>query len=149
MANPRRLGWVVVSCCLAAGAYGQQPVPIADIVSQPLVPSGISELGVKLDGELAFLFKDEDGTDAAHFLGGFELTHADVEAHSLVSREAVVWISHREHQGKPYRHVEMLLWGDAEIREVGGTATVGPALFVTLNTFADIKLAADDLALQS
>ncbi len=149
MTNPRRLGWVVVSCCLAAGAYGQHPFPIADTVTQPLVPSGISELDVKLDGELAFLFKDEDGTDAAHFLGGFALTHADVEAHSLASREAVVWISHRAYQGKPYRHIEMLLWGDAEIREVGGTDTSGPALFVTLNTFGDIKLDADDLAFQS
>ncbi|MCH8966457.1 MAG: LPS assembly protein LptD [Planctomycetes bacterium] len=149
MLNPPRLGVGVALAILAAGAVGQGPAPIADRVERALLPSGISELGVALDGELVYLFQDEDGTDAAHYLGGFELRQGDRRWETLKSREAVVWITHREYRGRPYRHLEILLWRDAEIRELGGTTTAGPALFVTLNTFGEITTSVDDLAFQS
>lgn len=140
---------LAVLCCLGAAAYGQQPVPVADRVEQPLLPSGISDFPVKLNGELVYVFKDEDGTDALHFIGDFVLTVGEREVQELRSKEAVVWIENRRYEQRPYRHLQILLWRDAEVDEIGGTQTSGPALFVTLSTFAEITTQADDVAMQS
>lgn len=149
MVNLRRMCWGVVLCCMTATAFGQRPAPIADRVDEPLLPSGISELAVELNAELVYLFTDEDGTDAAHFIGDFVLRFGEGNAQQLSSCEAVIWITHRKYQGRPYRHVQVLLWRDAEVVENGGTVTSGPALFVTLNTFGEITTNVDDLAFQS
>lgn len=153
-----RLAWVwtaqhsrvlVLFGCLSAAAYGQQPVPVADRVEQPLLPSGISDFPVKLNSELVYVFKDEDGTDALHFIGDFVLTVGERDVQELHSNEAVVWIENRRHEQRPYRHLQVFLWRDAEIDEIGGTKTSSPALFVTLSTFAEITTQADDVAMQS
>lgn len=149
MSKPLRTAWLAVLCCLGASAYGQQPVPVADRVEQPLLPSGISDFPVKLNGELVYIFKDEDGTDALHFIGDFVLTIGEREVQELRSKEAVVWIENRRYEQRPYRHLQVLLWRDAEVNELGGTLTSGPALFVTLSTFAEISTQADDVAMQS
>jgi len=140
---------LVLFGCLGAATYGQQPVPVADRVEQPLLPSGISDFPVKLNGELVYVFKDEDGTDALHFIGDFVLTVGEREVQELRSKEAVVWIENRRYEQRPYRRLQILLWRDAAVDELGGTLTSGPALFVTLNTFAEITTHADDVAMQS
>ena len=145
----RRIGWKAVVCCLGISAAAQQPVPIADPVEQRLLPSGISQLPVNLNGALAYVFKDADETDALHFMGEFVLTLGEQEGPKLRSRDAVVWITHRQHEGRPYRRLQLLLWKDAEIYEVGGTVTSGPALFVSLATFGEITADIDDVAFQS
>ncbi len=144
-----RIGRLAVLCCFGASAYGQQPAPLADRIEQPLLPSGITEFPVQLNGELVYVFKDEDGTDALHFIGDFVLTVGDKEPQKLHSKEAVVWIDNRRHEDRPYRRLQVLLWRDAEVGETGGTFTSGPALFVTLSTFAEITTHADDVAMQS
>lgn len=149
MSMPLRTARLAVLCCLGAAAYGQQPVPVADRVEQPLLPSGISDLSVKLNGELVYVFKDEDGTDALHFIGDFVLTVGEREVQELRSKEAIVWIENRRYEQRPYRHLQILLWREAEVDEIGGTQTSGPALFVTLSTFAEITAQADDVAMQS
>ena len=149
MTIPLRTTQLAVLCCLGTAAYGQQPVPVADRVEQPLLPSGISDFPVKLNGELVYVFKDEDGTDALHFIGDFVLTVGEKEVQELRSKEAVVWIDNRRYEQRPYRHLQILLWRDAEVDEIGGTLTSGPALFVTLSTFAEITTHADDVAMQS
>jgi hypothetical protein len=144
----RRIAWTAAICLLAlatAPSFGQRP-PIADKVESPLLPSGITELSADLSAELATLFKDEDGTDAAHFVGEFKLTLDGGQGQSLQAAEAVVWIENRTHDNRPYRHVALLLWRDATVREVAGTATEGPLLFVTLNTFGEVNLHADEVA---
>ncbi len=146
---PLRTARLAVLCSLGAAAYGQQPVPIADRVGQPLLPSGISDFPIKLSGELVYVFKDEDGTDALHFIGEFALNLGEREAQELRSKEAVIWIENRLFEQRPYRHLQILLWQDAEVNEIGGTTTSGPALFVTLSTFAEITTHADDVAMQS
>lgn len=149
MPNRRMLRLCVSVTTLCTAAYGQLPAPIGDRVDEALLPSGISNHDVDLEGSLAFLFKDDDGTDVAHYLGGFTLRTGEDGAQALRSKEAVVWISHRIHEGRPYQHLQILLWRDAEIVELGGTTTFGPALFVTLNTFASIRTHVDDVAYQS
>ncbi len=144
-----RIGWGVVLCCLSAPAYGQRPVPLADRVDQPLLPGGISERPVNLNAELAYLFKADDGTDVIHLLGDFVLTLGEVQGQTLRSREAVVWLVPREYQGRPYRHVQVFLWQDTQVTDVGGTVTSGPALFVTLNTFDKVTTNADGVTFQS
>ncbi|UCC31041.1 MAG: LPS assembly protein LptD [Phycisphaerales bacterium] len=129
--------------------FGQPPTPLADPVGQQLLPSGISRLPVDLNGKLVYIFKDADGVDALHFVGEFLLTVGNGKGQTLRAREAAVWITHRAHQGRPYYRLEILLWKDAEIQEVGGTFTSGPALFATLNTFGQLKAHADDVAFQS
>ncbi|MHC4695902.1 MAG: LPS assembly protein LptD [Planctomycetota bacterium] len=149
MAATGRIGWGVILCCLSAAAFGQRHVPLADRVDQPLLPGGISELPVNLSAELAYLFKAEDGTDVVHLVGDFLLTLGDGEGQELRSREAVVWLVPREYGGRPYRHVQLFLWRDAEVREIGGTVTSGPALFVTLNTFDEVTTSADNVTRES
>src|SRR3990172_10705066 len=149
MSMPLRTARLAVLCCLGSAAYGQQPVPVADRVDQPLLPSGISDFPVKLNGQLVYVFKDEDGTDALHFIGDFVLTVGERKAQELRSMEAVVWIDNRRYEDRPYRHLQVLLWRDAEVDEIGGTRTSGPALFVSLNTFGEITTHADDVAMQS
>jgi len=144
-----RTARLAVLCCHCAAAYGQLPVPVADRVDQPLLPSGISDSSVKLNGELVYVFKDADGTDALHFIGDFVLNVGEREGPVLRSKEAVVWIEDRQYEKKPYRRLQILLWRDAEVNEIGGTLTSGPALFVTLSTFAEIATHADDVARQS
>jgi hypothetical protein len=114
-----------------------------------LLPSGISERSALLSGELAYLFDDPDGTEALHVVGDFLLTLGDREGQELRSHEAVVWITHRLHAGRAYRHLQLLLWRDAEILESAGTVTSGPALFATLDTFGEITVNVDDLTLRS
>ncbi len=144
----RWIGRAAAVWCIAAVAFGQPP-PIADQVGEPLLPSGISELPVELNAELAYVFQDEDGTDALHFVGDFALTLGGGEGQELHSSEAVVWLTLRRHDGRPYHHLEMLLWRDAEIAEFGGTITTGPALFVSLSTFSEVTTQADYVALES
>lgn len=138
---------IVLTCCLCVAVCAQLPVPLADPVDQALLPSGISKLPLTFNSRLAYLFKEQDNSDALHLVGDFVLTIGDEAGQRLRSREAVAWISPREYQGQTYRHVEILLWGEAEIREVGGTVTSGPALFVTLDTSGEIRTETDEVAL--
>ena len=131
MTITKSIAWSVVAYGLGAVAFGQRPAPLADPTDQPLLPYGISELTVNVSGELAFFFRDADGTEAIHVIGDFVLTLGEVEGQTLQSREAVIWIVQREYQGHPYRQFQILLWRDAEVAEVGHTVTTGPALFVT------------------
>ncbi len=149
MRNRGCIGWSLVLCCTVSAAFAQQPVPLADHVDDPLLPSGITELPIEFNADLVYLFTDEDGTDAAHFIGGVVLRIGEGEAQELSARQAVVWVSHRAFQDRPYRHIQVLLWRDAEIVETGGTVTSGPALFVTFDTFGEITTNVDDLAFQS
>ncbi|MGB2987142.1 MAG: LPS assembly protein LptD [Phycisphaerae bacterium] len=145
----RKIGWSAVLCCVGVTAYGQRPTPIADRVEEQLLPCGISQLSVNLNGQLAYIFKDEDGTDALHVIGEFLLTLGEREGQELRSREAVVWMTPRKYKGRPYHHLQILLWRDAEVNELGNTLTTGPALFVTLNSFGEITANADDVAFQT
>ncbi|MHC5110021.1 MAG: LPS assembly protein LptD [Planctomycetota bacterium] len=150
MAKPDILALSVAALLAGIGAaLGQGPYPIADNVTDSLTPSGISELDIKLDGDLVYLFEAEDSSNVAHFLGGFTLRQGKHGHDLLTAREAVVWISENEYEGTAYRHLDILLWRDALINETGGTLTSGPALFVTLNTAGAVELGADDLAYQS
>lgn len=134
---------------LAIPCLAQQRVPLADPTDMALLPSGISDQPVHLEGSLVSIFKDEDGTDALSFLGEFSARIGEKDPQELRSREAVVWIENRTFEGRAYRHVQLLLWRDAEINEMAGTTTNGPALFVTLNTFASVTTHADDVTRQS
>jgi len=134
---------------LTALALGQSPVPLADPVEKALTPSGISSLPVAMNGRVVYVFSDPSGEDVLHFIGNFVLTLGGESGQELRAREGVVWLSSREHAGVTYRHMEILLWRDAHIREPGGTVTGGPALYVTLNTTGEIKTQADDVAFQS
>jgi len=133
----------------AQASFGQAPPPIADRVDRPLLPSGISEFPVELSGKLVYLFKAEDGADAVHFIGDFTLKSGDPDAQEFHCREAVVWLTERTYEGRAYRHLQVFLWRDAEVLEVAGTVTTGPALFVTISTFGKVTTAADDVAMQS
>ncbi len=149
MLTPPRTAVLAVLCCFPAASVALQPVPLADRVEQALLPSGITNLPVELSGSRVYVFKDEGGTDTLHFIGDFALSLGDERIQKLKSKEAVAWIENRGFEQKPYRYLQLLLWGDAEVDEIGGTRTSGPVLFVTLSTFGEIATHADDVALQS
>ncbi len=143
----RWIGWSVL--LFGAAAFAQRPVPLADSVDKSLLPPGISKLDVTLDGPRAYVFQDDDGTSVLHFTGAFKLTLGTDRTRELLAREAIVWITNRRKEGRDYRHLGVLLWREAEIRDVGGTLTTGPALFVTVNTEGDVHAKMDDVAMQA
>ena len=131
---------------LALPALGQRVVPLGDEVDQALLPSGISGLPVTISGQLLHTFADSDGTEAWHVIGEFSLRTG---GQWLRSREAVVWVTHRDFDGLSYRHLQVMLWRDAQIDEAGGTVTTGPALFASLSTIGEITTEVDDVAYES
>ena len=149
MVDVRRISQGVLFVLIGVAAYGQRLPPIADTVDQALVPYGISEHAATIGGQLAYIFSDEDRTDVLHIVGDFSLGLGDEAGHDLQSHEAILWLVNRTHEGRPYVHMQIFLWRDAEVREVGNTITTGPALYVTLNTFGAIKTNVDDVAFQT
>ncbi len=148
MTGIRTIGCAVTVGCLCLSTLGQ-PVPMADGVDVPLLPSAISNFSLTANAQLASMFKDEENTDVVHLIGDVLFTFGDHEGQLLRSREAVLWITHQSQDGKPFRRLQILLWREASIKEPGGTFTSGPVLFVTLNTFGPIRLSVDELATQS
>ena len=140
------LAWV----CAAASSLADPPVgprpPLSDPVDRSLLPTWISSLPVTLDASRAFIFREEDGTDAIQFIGDFTLRIGENADQELRSREAIVWIMHRTVEGHAFRQLHVLLWRDASIREIAGTLTTGPLLLVTLNTSGDVHLEVNDVA---
>jgi hypothetical protein len=146
----RAIGWGLLCSTLPVWtAFGQGTVPLADPVDKPRLPTGLSALPVDLSAKLVYVFTDPEGENALHFIGDFTVRIASESGTTLRSREAIVWIIERELDEKKYQQLQILLWREAEIREVGGTTTTGPALFVTLNTTGAIRTHADDITFQS
>lgn len=125
----------------------QGRVPLADRVDPALLPSGISDLPIALNGRLVSIFQDEDGTDVLRFIGDF-VGVVGRSAQRLKCQEAVVWLAPKSEGGKNYQQLQLFLWKDAELEESGGTVTGGPALFVTLNSTGSITTESDDVAFQ-
>ncbi|MCH7839950.1 MAG: hypothetical protein IID38_06915 [Planctomycetes bacterium] len=151
-AGIRMMGWTVVLGCLSLSTAGQplgRSVPLADRVDAPLLPSGIANLPLTANAQLAYLFKDQEGTEVLHLIGDVLFTLGEQETQTFRSREAVVWLTERSHEGRSFRRLEILLWQEVRIKELGGTITSGPVLLVTLNTTGLIRLNVDDIALQS
>lgn len=146
MGKLRWIGIGAVAGCIAAPVLAQRAVPLADDVAVSLTPSTISHLAIGINGPLAYLFEDADGSDVLHVLGGFSLSLGNGQGLRLAAREGVVWLSPRELDGKAYTRLEVMLWRDASIQEVAGTVTEGPAMFVTLDTFGDIRMNVDEVA---
>ncbi len=127
----------------------QRPAPLTDTVRSPLLPAEVSDLPVNIDGELALLFEEDDGTSVVHVIGDFSLQLGEGEGQIVQSREAVIWIENLGAQGAKGRRYQVILWQDAQVREFGGTITTGPALFVTLASKGPLTIATDDYANQS
>lgn len=124
-------------------AFGQERPPISDPVEQPQIPSGISDFDIALNARLVSMSPSEDGFQILHFLEGFELKMGHPDTQTLRSREAVVWLGQGEVDGKPVSQLQIFLWKDAEVVELGGTLTLSPALFVTANTFGKVTVHSD------
>lgn len=151
--RPTRYGPWLVGAALCVSAASAQSPPLGDGVEAPLVPPGLSTLPVHLSGQYVQVFEESDGTNVLHFLGDFVLTLGDEEwgagRQTVRSREAVVWINSREVDGKPYQHLQMILWRDARIASPGGPVTQGPVLLVTLNTSGTLKTHADEISFRA
>lgn len=145
----RRIAIVGLILAWAPSLRGQRPAPIADRPEISLTPASISDLPVTLSGRLAYLFHDPDGTEAIQLSGNASVRLGDGASQVLSARELVVWLSHRMHENRRYLHLDVFLWRDAEILESGGTATSGPMLFVTLDTFGPLTLSVDEFGYQS
>ncbi len=127
----------------------QRPAPLADSVRSAMLPAEVSDLPVTIDGELALLFEEDDGTQVVHVIGDFSLQLGGEEGQTIHSREAVVWIEKVGANMAGGRRYQIILWQDAQVREFGGTVTTGPALFVTLASKGPLSIATDDYAHQS
>ncbi len=149
MRRLRTFGFPAAVCAIPVLAVAQPPTPIADAVSNPLVPSGITQLPVLVNGQRAYAFREKDGANVVHVAGEFMLMVGEEDQQRLTAREAIIWITQRELQHRRYHHLEVMLWNDAEIVEFGGTITTGPALFITFNTWGDLRVEVDDWSVMS
>lgn len=138
----------LAACLLLAGiarVHGQESPPIADPVEVPKLPSGISEFDIELSARVVSMFQADDGTAALHFVDDFVLQMGRPETQTLRSREAVVWLTDQQAEGREYRSLQIFLFKDAEVQEFGGTITLSPALFVTVSTFGKVITNADQV----
>ncbi len=152
MARTRRIGGGVVVWLLVAAVAGPAcgaPPPIGDRPERTLLPSWISDLLLTLNGERAYLFRENDGTEVVHVVGDFAASLGETHGQRFTSREAVIWITHDQFEGRPYRRLAMFLWRDAQIHEMADTWTSGPALFLTLDAAGTLATEVDEFTFQS
>lgn len=121
-------------------ASAQPPVPLSDPVSTPLLPPDILPHDVQVDAQLAYAWITDEKEQVVHGVGDFSM---HIGGRSISAQQGVVWVSNAQHENRPYRHYEMLLFHDARIVESGGTVTEGPVLFVTVNGTGELFLSAD------
>ena len=140
---------VLVAGWMTTPSPAQPPVPLADPVQQALLPAGITRDDVYLDAQLAYCFRDADETDAIHLVGQAVLRVGDADGTHVTGQELLIWITPKDHKGLRYNHIQVFIWKNGEVGEVGKTNTVGPALFVTLNSAGRIRTAVDDFTRQS
>ncbi|HNQ22837.1 MAG TPA: LPS assembly protein LptD [Phycisphaerae bacterium] len=145
----RAIGCHALVLCTAVAAFAQTRAPIADSVELPILPAGISELPLRLGGALAYVSHEDDGALVVQIVGDAVVRLGTTQGLELRSREAVVWISRRDWEQRTFQRVEALLWRDASIREIAGTVTEGPALFVSLASFGEVSLNVDEVAWES
>jgi len=144
MVTTRSIAFGAAVLCGCAAARGQLPPPVCDPVEDPLV-AGISEQDIELSGELAYLFKLDDGTDVMHIVGDFALRLGERGRRRMSSREGIVWMTSARHNGRTYRHFQVYLCDDARVVGPAGTVETGPWKFVTgLNSFGRILVHTDD-----
>src|SRR5437763_1245060 len=80
-------------------ALGQKitgPPDLAEI--QPLIPPGISDFNLEVFGKLAYTWSQPD-SNIVEVLGNFS---ARLGPYGLSSRDAVIWLSNKKWQDKPY-----------------------------------------------
>ena len=145
-------GSAIFAGCLSVLAFGQHVgmrPPLADAVSEAVLPTGILHHPVRLSGELGYVFNDADGTDVLHIVGAFKMTVGEQRDWQIQSQEAIVWTSQQIHGQLSYRLVQVLLWRDALVVEAGGTVTSSPALFLTVGTTGEVTAETDDVALHT
>ncbi|MCK6456248.1 MAG: LPS assembly protein LptD [Phycisphaerae bacterium] len=150
MADRRRLA---IFCCILAGWAAFPPVAPAQsslpseysVDDRPLLPAGIGTEPVEIGGTYAYTWQRED-TSILSVYGDFVL---QMGGYRLKSRDAVVWFRPRMWNDRRYHEYEVFLWNDAEVVQPAGTVETGPALFVTLNSFGDLRLNATGRAEQS
>ncbi|MCG3138250.1 MAG: LPS-assembly protein LptD [Phycisphaerae bacterium] len=134
---------LLLVCGLSLPALGQ-PVPLGDEVNIPLTPAGISTSDGQISADWVWLWNEADGTAVIKAVGEFRL---ELGSRTLRADEAVVWLSVRQHEERPYQYLEIFLWQRAAIEDPGGASMTGSALFGSVATFGKIHLAADRKAL--
>lgn len=127
-------------------AAGQGLVPLDDRVASPLLPAGIGRDVIELSGQYVYIWTDTDGTQVIQYQGSFELLSGP---RRLRSQNAVIWMKRHTWQNNAYYHFEVFLWRDAQVIEPAGTTTSGPALLVTLNSYAAPELRFDAQTMSS
>ncbi len=143
---------LLVGLALLAGtvpSLAQPAIPVGDQVDQALLPTGLLPDAVSLGGQLAYVFNDASGVEVVHLVGEATVTAGELGSLRMAAREAVIWIEPRELDGVRYTHLELLLWLEAQVTEVAGTVTSGPALFVTMNTAGAVRFTAREFAYES
>ncbi|MCO6435798.1 MAG: LPS assembly protein LptD [Phycisphaerae bacterium] len=132
---------------IAPLAVAQSPVPLDGGTDEPLLPASIAHLPVLIDGKIAYLAEDEDGTSIAHVIGNAFLRIGEPgRGQELRAEEALIWLNTETADGTPYVRLEIALWKDAEVREWAGTVTFGPVLMVTAATTGPIRIEIDEVS---
>src|ERR1043166_2176010 len=135
--------FVLLSPSIALGQKVTGPPDLTEI--QPLIPPGISDFNLEVFGKLAYTWSEPE-SNIVEVLGNFS---ARLGPYKLSSRDAVIWLSNKKWQDKPYVDMDIFLYQDAEMLQPAGTVERGPALIVTLRTFGKLVLNADGHTNQS
>jgi len=132
-----------VTAVWCAPALSQSPplAPLDDpFTNVSMLPGGISRNVAELSGNYARVWELPDGTRVLQYHGDFTVQLGE---RRLRSQDAVVWMQKSVWEKTNYYHFDVYLSRFASVRDVAGTVTTGPALFVTFNTLAPAAPEAD------
>ena len=138
---------VLTAMAAVCAASEQQPSTAPyepDDPMRPLLPTGISEYDVEMQGKFAYTWT-QDGVSTVAYRGEFGL---HMGRRRLTADEAVIWITDTAYEGRPYKILDVFLWQNAEIREPGGTVSASPVFLVTVQTFGEVLLNADATSME-
>src|SRR5262249_7009548 len=118
MRCPAGIGFLFVILACARQSLGQPAPPISDKVETPLLPSGVTEYPVSMNGPLVYRYKSEEGLDVLHFAGDFLLTLEGEAKQEIRSKEAIVWLGKGITDNRSFKYLQIYLYRDAEISQL-------------------------------
>ena len=133
----RRVVWPAFVVAFLSGTTLSHAQARYDLSDEPLTATAISEQDITLQARYVRQWRQDDGTLALLFQGGFQLS---IGQRQLSARDAVVWItSRRTEQGRPFHELTIYLAENAEVREPVGTVTTDNVLLVRgVRTFGQL-----------
>jgi hypothetical protein len=142
--------FVIVFGLLSPGAgtvYGDQVEQILnadyEALEEPLLPETGGYEPVAINAKLGYVWSLPDQTQAMVFLGDFSL---QMPHQTLSSRDAVVWLTVMECNGRKIKKLDVFMEGEARIEDAAGGETADEVLYLTISTSGSVEMAGESIS---